>query len=190
MIREKGLPRSYSHIAKGGDDDKDEAYWVVVRNQCFEKAKEIKPFKLEDFKDHYGEETINEDKKTVERIEEKIRQKLETEQSPWSVILEAIICEQVEKGSWFEWASNENLNREMYSFRASRYDDLVNKIDLGIECSEEEKSHYLAIGIDVTWNPTPESFDDKVEPIKKNIEKGELSEIKYFESQVNGEKRN
>lgn len=98
-------------------------------------------------------------------------------------IFEAIIFEHAEQSNWF----GENAA----TTQASRYDDIQNKVDAIVEFSEgHAQASHLALAMDVTVS---ERFGEKFAHIKETIDRGELTEIKYFVSEIlniHGKKRN
>lgn|SRR3989338_8429495 len=90
-----------------------------------------------------------------------------------SKIIEAIIFEHGEKSNWFGESAT--------TIQTSRFDDIVHHVDTIIEFQEGIVSaSHLAVAIDVT---IADKIDKKFDYIKKCIDTGKLTEIKYFVSE-------
>jgi hypothetical protein len=128
---------------------------------------EIKP---EIFAGLYGADILKRDAEKVERLSETF------EHGPsdmYGEILEAIVCEHGELSDWF--GSNSQV------IKASRFDDIVNKIDFIVETeAENNQFSHLALGVDVTFGTT--KLQKKLAAIKTHIDTGELGQVKYFHS--------
>jgi len=125
--------------------------------------------KMDDFSDIYSEIKIKRDKNRVAEIKEEFRSS-KTERSE---ILEAILAGQIEQANWF----GENCS----TVRASEYDDLVNHTDLVAEFEEGGKSVRLAL--DVTTSQDKDTLADKIDSIKKEINRGRLTSLEYYLSE-------
>lgn len=89
-----------------------------------------------------------------------------------SIILEAIINEQIELSDW--------LGPEAESMAATDYDDIKNGVDSIVEFKEGDLSvRHMALAIDASYST---ELSDKLGKIKGEIEKGLLTEVKYFHS--------
>lgn len=89
-----------------------------------------------------------------------------------ATILEAIINEQIELSDW--------LGPEAESMAATDYDDIKNGVDSIIEFREGEISgRHLALAIDASYST---ELSKKLDRIKREIEEGLLTEVKYFYS--------
>jgi hypothetical protein len=129
------------------------------------------------FRDFYHDQVVNEDKAYVEKME----RTFENEATPdtknrlkLATIFEAIIHENAELSDWF--------GPDAHTFKSSRYDDIKNGVDSIVELREpkENSTSHLALGIDATISV---DLDKKFERIRKEIEHGELSHVKYFFSE-------
>jgi hypothetical protein len=119
----------------------------------------------------YFEDEVKADKKYVEEMKEKFDRLNSPEQkelNKLAVIFEAIVIDQSEMSEWF--------GPDGFSVPTSEFDDFKNGADGVIEFEE----NYLALGIDVTFSV---EMEDKFRRIKKEIEAGKLTEIKYFVSE-------
>jgi len=134
---------------------------------------------LEDFIPLYGKENVANDQKYVDQIEASIREQGEGRENTAlkaATVFEAIIHQHGEQSNWF--GSNAS------TIKASRYDDLKNGVDTIVEFQEEKKpASQLALAIDVTFSS---DLKRKFDRIKKEIEQGDLTRIKYFHSENTG----
>lgn len=87
-------------------------------------------------------------------------------------VFEAIMFEHIELSDW--------LGANATTVEASRYDDYVNKVDSWVEFDEGDAVSHLAMAFDVT---TSHRIRDKLETIRREIESGTLTSIKYFISE-------
>jgi hypothetical protein len=79
-------------------------------------------------------------------------------------------------------AAREWFGENAQTIKTSKYDDIANGIDLIAELSREKEKVFvgeIGLAVDVTFN---EEFEGKIDRIKKEIEEGKLSSVKYFES--------
>src|SRR3989344_6730264 len=146
---------------------------------AYQKAVEHKrryALELGSFNDIYNETEIEKDTKFVAKREAQF----EAEEDPGLImarkmadIFEVIINDQIERANW--------LGQNAMTIPASRYDDIANGVDTVVEFNDDDKSSYLAI--DVT---TGERIGRKLSQIKSDIDRGELTNIKYFESEESG----
>lgn len=136
----------------------------------------IDPKTFTDYKD------VDKDIAFVEQAEAKFEEEL-TQKSPeeqriakLAKIVEAIIFEHGEQSNWFGESAT--------TIQASRYDDIAHHVDTIIEFKEGPSSaSHLAVAIDVT---IASRIDKKFDYIKKCIDDGKLTEIKYFVSEFLG----
>jgi hypothetical protein len=112
----------------------------------------------------------------VDRLKEKFKRDAsraspeEIESAKLGKIFEAIIFEQIEQSNW--------LGESTTTIQPSEYDDIVNKVDCVVEIEESPTAtSHLALAMDVTISG---HFGDKFAHIKKSIDAGELTKIKYF----------
>jgi len=90
-------------------------------------------------------------------------------------ILEHVIRHHAEMSDW--------LGDNCYTVETTEYDDRANHIDFIIEW-EQEDGEAVRLAIDVTTTEDPDVFDKKESLIKDEIEKGWLSRVKYFQSEI------
>jgi citrate lyase gamma subunit len=153
----------------------------IMPDSAYRKAREsLKKYgvDLKSFIGTYTEEEMEKDIKYVKRRELDFQKQATPEKKELrkiSTVLEAIINEQVEMAEWF--------GDNVYTLPSSRYDDIANGVDTIVEFdTREEKPPRLALAIDVALGS---EIDEKFDDIKEEIEEGVLSEVKYFQSQVN-----
>ncbi len=139
---------------------------------------------LEEFEGLYDPRMIERDKKEVLRLEDLFEKdaKANPEAEVWSKrgkLFEAMVNNQIEESNW--------LGESAEVIIPSKYDDYINKIDSILEFDAEGTLSHLALAIDVT--KSLDEIQKKLSQIKKSIDSGELSTIKYFRSQTErGEK--
>ncbi|MDP2934586.1 MAG: hypothetical protein Q8N59_02370 [bacterium] len=142
--------------------------------------------KESDFEDLYSKEVIDRDLEWVRKEEERFDEEDTPEQKEArkiSTVFEAIIYDQAEMSDW--------LGASAMTVKSSRYDDIKNGIDLIVEFpdNEEASASHLALAVDITLSS---ELEKKMSGIKRNIEQGNLSTIKYFKSEtlnIRGEKK-
>lgn len=122
-----------------------------------------------DFKDHYGNEAIQQDLNYVAHVKESFA---DDENKRAAEVLEAILYEHTELSDW--------LGPNAKTIRPSEYDDIVNGIDLIVEFESEDAAQHLALGVDITFGSM--SMAKKFDRIHKEIEGDDLARVKYFES--------
>lgn len=96
-------------------------------------------------------------------------------------ILEAIIFIQSELNNWF----GENA----FTVKTSLFDDIAHGVDLVVELVDNEGISRLFLAIDVTTTQDEEYLSGKLLKIKKEVEEGKLSRVKYFQSEADPEFR-
>lgn len=124
----------------------------------------------------YGEDVVNKDIAWTE----KMLKRYENDGTDFNMtvahaeIVEAILYEHIEQSNWF----GENVS----TIKTSKFDDIRNGVDLIVEFEEEKNALlHMGLAVDVTFGE--KSLQDKIRDIKSDIERGKLSEIKYFESE-------
>ncbi len=145
-----------------------EQAWKKARHTLAEAA-----VKMEKFKHLYnvGKDLELVKKREVRFLEEKTPTELETDKI--ATVLEAIIYTQIKSNDW--------LGESAHIMKTCRFDDIENKVDSLIEFRKEERSaSYLGLAIDVTMES---EMSDKFDEIRKEIDSGKLSTIKYFDSE-------
>ncbi len=143
--------------------------------------KEHERIEMDEFEDLYD---VGSDKETIKEYEKKFEEDptLNKEADYFTELFEALFTDLAEKGRWFDEAVIQN---------ASRYDDIVNGIDIIAEFQKEGMFSHLGFAIDLTFS---NKIRSKLNRIKREIESGELAKIKYYlsseEAGVRGELRN
>jgi hypothetical protein len=149
----------------------------AILAQAYEKAlsgKGQEQIDMGHFVDDYGPENVESDRHRVAELEAKFEAEMtpETQEAlRLGTILEAIITEQVELNEW--------LGPDVRTRKASRYDDVVNGVDTIAEIEQENSTSHLALAIDVTHGVM---LQKKFDRIKREIDEGTLTTIKYFEN--------
>jgi hypothetical protein len=85
-------------------------------------------------------------------------------------VFEGLVLVNAKQNKWFG-------NAVLY--KTSAYDDLKNKTDMyGEWRDEKDRAHVLALAVDLTFSQ--QGGANKLDHIKRSIERGELGRIKYF----------
>jgi len=134
----------------------------------------------------YSKEEVDNDLNYVQKEEESFNEGIMDSEDKrtleFSRIFEAIIYDQGELANWF--------GENGATIKSSRFDDIKNGVDLIVEFSgDEEETSHLALAVDVTFS---DNIQKKLDNIKREIEHGKLTNIKYFQSDklgFKGEKR-
>jgi hypothetical protein len=150
--------------------------------------------KEDDFEDVFDSEEIQRDRQTVANIKEGFRKQLEhfapdeikrAERGKMiSEALEVVIHTQAESSNWF----GENA----LTTRTTEYDDLVNGVDIVVEfdIGSELEPQIIALAIDASMLPKFSSVKKKIDNnIKKVVDNTKPMKVKYFESQIDGQKK-
>jgi len=151
---------------------REEQNELVAR--AFEKAIEIlaqDQIQLDDFNDLYGDDKIAQDKAYVKKRKadfEAVLQPADREHLKLATIFEAILHQHGEQSNWFGEAA--------ITIKASEFDDIAHGVDEIVEFEEEKSRSYLALAIDATYS---QFTDRKLNKIKDEIDRGELTRIKY-----------
>jgi len=140
------------------------------------------------FSDLYGESVIEEDAKRVEDLE-KTFEKEDTPEKKESKKLadsfEVLISQLAELENW--------LGEDMFLKETSKFDDLINGVDMVAESIKEGRFSHLGLAIDVTFSRNPATIGAKIRRILGEIRSGVLAKVKYFDSEeadIRGELRN
>ncbi|OGI70500.1 hypothetical protein A3A09_02630 [Candidatus Nomurabacteria bacterium RIFCSPLOWO2_01_FULL_42_20] len=134
--------------------------------------------KTENFYDLYGRENVEKDLEYVKKMKSIFEKESSSEAGVlkrMSILFETIIFDRSERSEW--------LGRDVVTIKTSHYDDIANGVDLVAEFlikEEKESFSHLAFAVDVTFSA---ETDQKLKKIKKEIEEGKLSTVKYFESE-------
>lgn len=154
-----------------------------IEKALSERAQEVfrvnPPLDPKDFRDvtGYTEEGIAEDVEYVREMERHFDEENtpeQKEQKKFAKILEAMLNELIELYDW--------LGPDAATITTSDFDDIKNGVDLVAEFQDkkEKSASHLALAVDVTF---ARDIGKKIDRIKREIENGELSRIKYFASE-------
>ena len=137
-----------------------------------------------DFEDSYSAEDIQVDKTKAESIQQGFKEKESKLGKPEqeylqymkqkAEIFEAFIYSQASRAEWFGKNSSLIVTKE--------HDDLINGVDLVLEHEEGEQKKHVGLALDVTFNATVAGISKKIERIENEVRGGNLSEVKYFET--------
>ncbi len=148
-----------------------------ILEEALEKAERHSRFDridMDSFVKQYGSERVQSHKAYVERHEEIFEHDATPETREalrLGTILEEVVVDQIEQN---EWAGKGVTTR-----RASRYDDIKNKVDVILEIEQPDSTAHLTLAIDTTYGQT---IERKFEEIRDKIKKGTLATVEYFES--------
>ncbi len=153
--------------------------YEVAYKKALESLKED-AIKMEDFYDIYGEEDVKADLREVERLKKVFEEKNleeDKETKKFATIFESIIHYHGEMSDWF--------GPNSFTYKSCEYDDFKNKVDeiVEVEDGSQENFSHLGLAIDVT---TTGSLYKKLAPIWDDLKKGNLGEVKYFNSKEGG----
>jgi hypothetical protein len=140
---------------------------IFVQAESVLKSKRIDP---DDFT-MYDPDIVEADKRYVKIRKEGFGQDKDKIKD-FATIFEALLVDQIEASSWF----GENVRTMV----ASDFDDIANGVDAWAEfITKSKQSDVLALAVDVTFK---NDLSAKFERIKGEIQKGELTKIRYFKS--------
>jgi hypothetical protein len=144
-----------------------------VLDQAYEKAQALlarESINMDEFKEIYGEQQVESDKRYTEELEGKFQQGSEDSrrQKKLATVLEAIFYDQSRENAW--------LGSGVKTIRPSKYDDYVNGVDCIAEYEEEGRSAFLAMAIDATTGHPGSKFNR----IRDDLGRGKLGKVKYF----------
>ena len=129
----------------------------------------------------YSPDEIVQDQKKMQEMESVfIRQDtpIGIELKKLADVLEIVFADGASKHGW--------LGESAHAIITSKFDDVINGVDTVIEFKESEKeASHLALGIDVTFG---RQIGTKLQRIRRDINDGALSSVKYFESKHIGQK--
>jgi hypothetical protein len=164
-----------------GQEKKDHRYFVGHAERelynLLVPDMERRAIDIRTFEDLYGAATIEKDTALVKKREKQFSESDRMDQEAPNKrmrgkLCEAILADQIESSNWF------GDNAAMIV--PSRYDDTENGIDGIVEFDEGTARSHLALAIDITENK--QLIAEKLAKIKKHIDEGYPSRIKYFES--------
>lgn len=134
-----------------------------------------KAIKLEGFKGHYSEESVQADIAYVQKMEAifNAEDKATATSRKFGELFEAVVNSQIQESDW--------MGGDADVIVPSRFDDIKHGIDSVVEFTQEKgATSHLALGIDVT--KAQSEVKRKMEKIRESIRNSELSSVKYFES--------
>jgi hypothetical protein len=154
-----------------------------VFNRAYEKALEEQNkdrINLDNFvgQNGYYRQNIEEHGRRAESLtrryeEERCDNPEEEEAKMLSIVLEAIVIDQIKKG-WF--------GQRVDIRKTSDFDDLINHVDAVAEIKKAVGVGHLALAIDATHTSRNDKLEEKFRSIKTEIEEGRLTEIEYYEN--------
>jgi len=130
-----------------------------------------------EFQGQIADDTIDRDTRRVESIKEKISREQDLSRQHESRLgkrLEYCFAEGFQSYDW--------LGDEVFVTPASEHDDIENGIDL-ILAVETENGEVMLMGVDVVSTKEPQVVDDKILRNVDGLNKGSLSQIRYFKSE-------
>lgn len=165
--------------AKEAPLTKDEAlvYRAYLNNSELREERITKNqlIRMNEFGDVYPKDELSADKNEV--MAEKEEKKIDfTERGE---IFEFLMRES-EKFNWF--------GEDCYIVKTSKYDDIKNYTDIVIEW-EDEDGQIVRLAIDCTVAKNEDNLRKKAYGIKRKLESGDLSSLKYHQSELSDEKR-
>lgn len=154
-------------------------------NNLLDKAEatnNIDKINPDDFRDLYGNKTVDSDLNWAKRQQQKYLER-NSDSELWhkkiADILEAILHQQIE--------SNDYFGSQVNTIKTCEYDDYINHIDsiLEIKKPDQRTPDYSGIALDVTSASNPNSLSKKINRILDSIDNNQLAKIKYFQSSNN-----
>lgn len=136
------------------------------------KAHDRDRIQMSDFKNFYPDGVIRRDEDTVEGFKRRLHfsEQRETTAGRLAAAFEHIFTDQIELNEW--------LGPNVTTMGASEYDDVVNGIDTIAQIESETSNTHLGFALDVTISRL--KVEHKLERIKREINEGTLTTIKYF----------
>lgn len=154
---------------------------VTVYNRIVPEHKRnaIKP---EDFADLYTEQRVRADIALVasreKLFQEDDRRNPELkERKRRAEMFEALLVQQIELENWF--------GQEASTIIPSRYDDIEKGVDLIVEL-ESEGGFFKHLGLSIDATTHVPSIKRKIDNVRKDIQHGHLTTVKYFHSESRG----
>ena len=159
-------------------------------DNVLEYGKRLESINPVDFEDVYSPEEIRKDLEHLDFVERKIensKKKMNTREreiydinEKRSKAFEILLADQIYDGEW--------LGPEAMSIQASRFDDVLNGVDIIVEFDRENAVERIALVVDAS---TTSDIDYMEKKIKRNIKRVSEDlrplEIKYFHSQIRDE---
>lgn len=165
----------------------DQRVEIVLLPEALKRADQVieaNRIKVDDFRDLYHDEGIKEDNDRLHQREMQIQDLFERESEghlaeakhnlELSKVFHGVV---LNNSTWFGMPTNTK------TYATTRFDDVFHGVDIIVErISPQNQSSELGLGIDVTFGRNIETLKRKIEKIKKHIDQGELTRIKYFKS--------
>lgn len=165
----------------------DQRVEIVLLPEALKRADEVieaNRIKVDDFRDLYHDEGVSEDERRLREREMQIHDLFERESQghegearhnlELSKVFHGVV---LNNPTWFGMPTNTK------TYATTRFDDVFHGVDIIVEkVSPQNQSSELGLGIDVTFGKNIETIKRKIEKIKKHIDQGELTRIKYFKS--------
>jgi len=145
---------------------------VIDKAEKIIKDAETNP---EDFRDLYGNTNVDRDTAYVKEMEQRFKKEDDPNDKEilnLATVFEAILYDQGEQSNW--------LGSKVTTVKTARYDDIKNHVDMIAEFEEDRSASHLGLAIDATSSTHEES---KFKCIKKEIDTGKLTQVKYFKSE-------
>lgn len=160
---------------------------MVLLPEAQKRAEEVfatQRIKESDFADLYGADVIEEDKRRLHEREMEIDDLFRADARGHEVeskntlelasVFEAVM---VSRSSWFGMPTNTR------TYATTKFDNVFHGVDAIVEkVSPGQGSTELGLGIDMTFGKNIEVIKRKIEKIKRHIDQGELTRVKYFKS--------
>jgi hypothetical protein len=132
--------------------------------------------KSTEFVDLYGKENVLADWEKVKKRKEEFERESTVhseDAKKASEVFEAIMVENAELSDW--------LGHNVKVLKTTLFDDYFNGTDMVAEWQEKDGgSEVLALAVDVTFGSS--TVTKKLEGMRRRVEKGQLSSVKYFRS--------
>lgn len=155
---------------EGDFTDFEESLWIKFRS-----GKERSKIDMDSFQEVYSEEEIEADKRKMAEQEKKFEKTIKK----LSELLERILVHQINDLGWF--------GRDARAVNTSDYDDYFRHSDLVVEWPEES-GEITRLALDTSITKEGSVVSRKEEKIMDDLEQKKGIDIKYFQSQINGEK--
>lgn len=123
---------------------------------------------MDDFSDVHSEFEIKKDKCKLESVSKDFSKK-----TMRSELAESILGTQIEEANWF--------GQDCEVTYCNKYDDTLNHTDMVLAFPSKDKKPVL-LGVDVTTTDAKSEIEGKVDRILREIEKGKLGKLKYYDS--------
>ncbi len=165
---------AWRESARGVSEKRDEEMLIERALERAASGRGQEQINMRDFIEDYGENPVAADEVYVRDMEARFARSenpAQREAKKLADVLEAILTEQIELSDW--------LGEDVTTRKTTKFDDIKNGVDLVAEIEREQAIAHLALALDVTYAT---SISDKFRRIQDEIDRGELTTIKYFES--------